>query len=120
MRVHGREALEAAQRATLALFGGSLDGLDAKTLEDVFSEVPSVEIERSRLDQGIPVLDLLIETGVVPSKKEARRRIEQGGIYLNNKPLPDPQKRLTPDDLLAENVLVLRSGKKNYFLVRFG
>jgi tyrosyl-tRNA synthetase len=117
--VHGEEALEAAQRATQAMFGGDLTGLDAATLEDVFSEVPSCELPRTALAGERTLVDALVECGVFPSKGEARRLIANGGLYLNSRRIDAEDARLTEEALISGRVAVVRKGKKNYHLLKF-
>jgi len=69
-------------------------------------------------EAGIGIVDFLVATEATKSKKEARRLIEQGGCYINNKRV-GLDKRVTTDDLASESIIVLRTGKKNYRLVRF-
>jgi tyrosyl-tRNA synthetase len=116
--VHGPEEAAAAMRASQALFGGDLSGLDEATLLDVFAEAPSTSVARS--DLPVPVVDLLVRAGVVPSRSAARRELDQGGIYVNNVRVQDEARALSPEDLLAGGYLVVRRGKRNYHLVRFG
>jgi tyrosyl-tRNA synthetase len=74
----------------------------------------------SRLDgEGLGVLDAFVEAGLAKSKGEARRTVQQGGAYVNNRRSDDVDARLTPNDLASETVMVLRSGKKRYALLRF-
>jgi tyrosyl-tRNA synthetase len=117
---HGDEGLEAAERATAVLFGDEpFVGLDDATLRDAFAAAPSVELSRSRLDQGLGLLEVATETGVASSRGEARRLVEQGGLYLNNERVDDATRVLTSEDLAGESILVLRAGKKRYALARF-
>jgi tyrosyl-tRNA synthetase len=117
--VHGEEALQNAIKASQAMFGGDLHGLDEETLLDIFSEVPSAEIPEARLAEGQPLLDVLVEIGVFPSKGEARRMVKSGGLYLNSERVDAEDAKLTPADKLSEHVAVVRKGKKNYHLLKF-
>lgn len=117
--VHGDEALENAQRASSAMFGGELAGLDDATLEDIFSEVPSIERPKSELGEGRPLLDVLVESGVFASKGEGRRMIESGGVYINNERIGASDALLTESALSSSRIAVVRKGKKNYFLLKF-
>jgi tyrosyl-tRNA synthetase len=116
--VHGDDALQNAVRASKAMFGGDLQGLDDATLEDVFSEVPSSVRPRNELTDGRAVLDVLVECEVFKSKGEARRMIDSGGVYLNNERIALDAK-LGSDSLVSEHIAVVRKGKKNYHLLRF-
>lgn len=116
--VHGAVETERAEQASQALFGGDIRGLAKDTLEDVFSEVPSVRLAPAELFSGTTVTDLLVRAGAAKSKGEARRLIEGGGCYLNSEKIDSANHNPTQEDLLHGSLLVLRSGKKNYFLIR--
>ena len=119
--VHGEEGLATAQRATDILFGAEIDGLHDAELLEVFFDVTSTTISRSRLDGegGLLLVEALNEAGLAKSKGEARRTIQQGGAYVNNRRIDDIDTRLTDQHLASETVMVLRSGKKKYALLRF-
>ena len=116
--IHGKEQLANALKASQAMFGGDLRGLDDATLEDIFSEMPSTQFPREALTNGKPVLDALVESGVFPSKGEARRTIKSGGVYLNNERIAEDA-RLSEASLCSERIAVIRKGKKNYHLLKF-
>jgi tyrosyl-tRNA synthetase len=116
--VHGDEGLAAARRATEIFFGAAIDKLDDRQLGQIFADVPSKELPRAKLNEGLTLTDALIEVGLAKSKSDARRTIEQGGAYVNNKPRADVNDKLTPADLASETVIVLRSGKKKYALLK--
>lgn len=119
MIVHGNSALDRAEQATQVLFGGSLEGLAVNDIEEIFAEVPSSEITPDELSgEGKNILDILTTTGLVKSKGEARRSIIEGGMNLNNIRLTDENYLLTKNDLVSDNFLVFRKGKKNYHLVK--
>ncbi|MBP9002481.1 MAG: tyrosine--tRNA ligase [Candidatus Hydrogenedentes bacterium] len=115
--VHGGDALEGALRATAALFGGDLRGLDEATLLEVFEEAPSATIPRDRFGAGT-LVDALTDAGVFASKGEARRLIRNGGIYLNGQRIEREDAPWTSECLLTPSLAVLRVGKKNYHLLR--
>ena len=117
--VHGDAPLAKAQRATQILFGAEIEDVSDAELDEIFADVPSKELPRGRLDEGVPVVDALAETGLAKSKSDARRRIKEGGAYVNNHRAGDEEGRLTVADLAGESTIVLRSGKKNYALLRF-
>ena len=118
--VHGEPGLAAALRATAVLFGDeAFAGLDERTLHDAFAEAPSASLPRTRLAPGLGILDLMVACGTAASNGEARRLIAQGGVRLNNAPAIDPSAVVAPGDLLAGSLLVIRVGKKRYFLARF-
>jgi tyrosyl-tRNA synthetase len=116
--LHGEEGLAKAQAASQALFGGDLRQLDESDLLDIFADVPSTKMDRARLEEGLDAVTLMAEAGLYKSKGEARRAVKQGGAYLNNERVADADRPVTAGDLLPGSVLVLRSGKKNYHLVR--
>lgn len=118
--VHGEDELQRAMNASKALFGGSLDGLEKRDLDDIFADVPSATLERGEIGGGIGIVDLLVRSGMCTSNGEARRLVQGGGIYVNNERVGDATATFGNDALLADSVIVLRSGKKNYRLVRFG
>jgi tyrosyl-tRNA synthetase len=118
--VHGAAGLTAAQRATDVFFGAEIDELSDRLLGEIFADVPSKELSRSRLQgDGVSLIDALVESGLAKNKSDARRTIEQGGAYVNNRRLESLEHRLTAKDLASETVIVLRSGKKKYALLRF-
>lgn len=118
-RVHGEDGLARAARATEVLFGGSLQGLDAGDIEDIFADVPSSAVGGTVLEgEGVDIVQALADAGVVASKGEARRALRQGAIYLNNERVADAGRRLTAADALEGRFLVLRHGKRRYHLVR--
>jgi tyrosyl-tRNA synthetase len=119
--VHGADETARAEHAADALFGGELAGLDEATLLDVFAEAPSTDRSRSALDDGgLLLVDLLAETGLVGSKSQARTTVGQGGAYVNNRREDDLARALTAADLVAGRYVVLRRGKRDHHLVRFG
>ncbi|HWA65478.1 MAG TPA: tyrosine--tRNA ligase [Mycobacteriales bacterium] len=108
--VHGRAETDRVIAASAALFGqGELSALDERTLDAALREAPHVE-----LAGALPsVIDLLVATGLCPSKSAARRAVEEGGAYLNNARVSDGEKSPKDADLLAGGWLVLRRGKRS-------
>ena len=118
--IHGEEECEKVIRASRMLFGEKIEGLNDRDLTSIFAEVPSTEVARSTLAAGeLGLLDALVETGLQKSKGQARRLLEQGGVYINNERVEDVAKVLGEADLASESMLVLRAGKKRYHVVRF-
>ncbi len=117
--VHGEEGCESALRATDAIFGGDVTGLDRAILEDVFADVPSSSLSRGLLGKKGNVIDLLVESGAVKGRGAARRLIDGGGIYINNRRVESADRTVGGEDLLEGGTLVVRQGKKNYRLLRF-
>ncbi len=115
--VHGEEGLATAVGASEVMFGGAMDGLHADQLLQVFSEVPSVEISSNRL-VNMTVIDVAVEAGLSKSKGEARRLIESGGLYVNNVRVNDMKTVVKSSVVIDGKLLILRSGKKKFYLVR--
>jgi tyrosyl-tRNA synthetase len=115
--IHGQPAAEAAARAAAALFGGDLRRLVEAALAQVFADAPSSELARERLEAGVPLVDLLAESGLVASKSAARQGISQGGVSLNGQREVDLDRRVGPEDLLAGGFVVLKRGKRSYHVV---
>ncbi len=111
--VHGAEETERIRAAAAALFGtGDLAGLSPDTLAAALREAGAAQVRRA---DGLPaVVDLLVECGLSKSKGDARRTIGEGGAYLNNVRVQDPELRPTEADLVGGSWLVLRRGKKNF------
>ncbi len=118
--VHGKDEAQKAIRASRVLFGEEIRDLSDKDLSAIFADVPSAEISKDRISGGIGILDLLVESGMVKSKSEAKRLVKQGGAYINNLRIEGEEKTVTTSDLASETMLVLRSGKKKYLLVKAG
>ena len=121
--VHSEEDYNAAVEASNILFGNAtadaLRNLDEDTLLAVFEGVPQFEIERSALEAGVQPLTLLAElTQVFPSKSEARKTIQAGGVSVNKEKLTAPDQVIGVDALLNDKYLLVQKGKKNYFLIR--
>jgi tyrosyl-tRNA synthetase len=109
--VHGAEETARIQAASAALFGGgALGALDGETLGAALREAGSVEVRRAEMPG---VVDLLLTSGLAKSRSEARRTVGEGGAYLNNERVTDPDLVPGDDDLLAGRWLVLRRGKKS-------
>jgi tyrosyl-tRNA synthetase len=118
--VHGDTGLSAARQATDIFFGAEIGQLDDSQLAEIFADVPSREFPRSALDgEGLQLVEALTDTGLAQSRGAARRTIEQGGAYVNNRRVADVAYRLTSADLASLSTLVLRSGKKSYAIARF-
>jgi tyrosyl-tRNA synthetase len=115
--VHGANERAKAEEASTALFGGRVSSLEESTLLDVVEEVPSSEVTAEQLAAGILLVDLLAESGLVTSKGEARRTIEQGGAFVNDEPRSGLDAMVGEADLLHGRYIVLRRGKRNYHLL---
>jgi len=113
--VHGQDALARAEKISSALFGGGLSNLSAAEVEEGFSEVPSATLDNSE----ISLVDLLIQAGAVTSKRQAREAIESGAIYINDIRYTDIETSVLKLERLDGKYLVIRRGKKNYYLIKF-
>lgn len=114
--VHGAVETARIQAASAALFGGGdLRGLSASTLTAALGEAGVVKVS-----PGLSVVDLLVESGLAKSRGEARRTVAEGGAYLNNERVSDPEFVPSATDLIDDRWLVLRRGKKNFAGVEVG
>ncbi len=118
--VHGDEGVQSAERAAKVLFGGALDGLSAKDVAGIFTDVPSHSIAKGEIQNGKNVVDLIVEAGLFKSKGEARRMIESGGVYVNNERVADAAHNVLVNHAIDGELLVLRKGKKEYLIVKVG
>jgi tyrosyl-tRNA synthetase len=117
--VHGAATCEDAVRASQLLFGGDPTGVSAAALRDIAAEVPGKELPRATFAAaGINIVELLATTGLCPSKGQARKDVEAGGIYVNNARVTDVTCGVGEGDLLHERFVLLRKGKRNYLLVQ--
>jgi tyrosyl-tRNA synthetase len=116
--VHGSSATAEAVRASEILFGGSLENISETTFNEIVGEVPTKDIEKSQLDgTGKPLVELFVYSGLCPSKGQARKDIEGGGVYINNNREGNIQRAVTSNDLLFGKYVLLRKGKRNYVVV---
>jgi tyrosyl-tRNA synthetase len=116
--IHGPAATAEAVRASEILFGGGLEGIAESTFNEIVGEAPTRELEKAKLaGEGAPLVELLTLAGLCPSKGQARKDIEGGGVYVNNIRQAAAQRRLTAADLLFGRHLLLRKGKRNYALL---
>jgi tyrosyl-tRNA synthetase len=116
--IHGESAWEEAFRASKILFGASLDKISEATFSEILGEVPTKEIEKTKLDgAGTPLVELLVHSGLCPSKGQARKDLEGGGVNINNVRESNFQRAVTTNDLLFGKHILLRKGKKNYVVV---
>lgn len=121
--VHSEADYNTAVNASNILFGKStteeLKTLDEKTFLSVFEGVPMFDVEKSKIVQGVNVLDLLaVETQVFPSKGELRRTIQGGGVSLNKQKVEKEELIVNVAVLLNNKYILVQKGKKNYFLIR--
>jgi len=116
--VHGDAEAERAERASRALFGEEIASLDEPAFLDVVGEAPSGDVARDALVRGdVTLVDAMVSSGLAASRSEARRAIEQGGAYVNNRRVGATDRVLGPGDLLHGRYVVLRRGRKDYHLL---
>lgn len=106
--VHGEEEADKAKASAEALYSGG----GAQTLN-----IPEVEVSSENFGDGVDLLTLIATTKIVPSKKEGRRLIEQGGVLLNDEKVTNPKHEITTADFDGDGCLI-KKGKKNYYLVK--
>jgi tyrosyl-tRNA synthetase len=117
--VHGAEGLTQAQSATDALFSGNVAELSQASIADLFGSAPATTLSKVKLaGQGYPVVELLVDGGVVKSKREAREFLGNSAILINGR-TPSPEANVEVSWLLHDEVLLIRRGKKVWHVVRF-
>jgi tyrosyl-tRNA synthetase len=116
--IHGPQGTAEAQRASEILFGGNLDGIGESTFNEIVGEVPTKTLQKNQLEgAGMPLLEALVHSGLCPSKGQARKDVEGGGVYINNIREAGVQRVLSQADLLFGKYVLLRKGKKNYVVL---
>ena len=115
--VHGEAAIATVEAAAQVMFGGDLTGVTEETLGMLVGTIPTVEVPRAELEAGIGVIDLFAKA-FGESKGNVRRLIAQNGASLNSVKIADADRKVTQADLATASMLVLRSGKRDYRLVR--
>jgi tyrosyl-tRNA synthetase len=117
--LHGETELEKAVRASEVLFGKEISGLSLNEILDIFADVPSTELAKSKLDgDGFTLGDALVLSGLAPSKGEAKRLVQGGGVALNNRRVDEVRRAISSTDLLDGQLLVLRKGARHYHLIK--
>jgi len=118
--VHGIEQLGRAERASSLLFGEDIATLPVEDVLEVFADVPSSEIPEAEFAPGVSVVDLVTRVQLSASKGEARRLVQSGGIYVNNRRISDPSAKVLKEDAIGGRLFVVRKGQKQNHLVRIG
>ncbi|CAC6939224.1 TPA: tyrosine--tRNA ligase [Staphylococcus aureus] len=113
--IHGEDSLNDAIRISQALFSGDLKSLSAKELKDGFKDVPQVTLSNDTTN----IVEVLIETGISPSKRQAREDVNNGAIYINGERQQDVNYALAPEDKIDGEFTIIRRGKKKYFMVNY-
>jgi tyrosyl-tRNA synthetase len=120
-KVHSEEAFETAIAASNILFGNATQeafaSLDEETFLAVFEGVPSFTLKQEELSNGIAIIDLLTDkSNVFPSKGEARKMLQGGGVSINKQKIEDLNLLVGTEQLINQKYLIIQKGKKNYFL----
>jgi tyrosyl-tRNA synthetase len=116
--VHGADVLSGVQAASAILFGEEQAEVHPQVFDVLAGEIPTVVVEGGA--DGLALVDLVARAGLAKSKGEARRSIEQGGIYLNQQRIDDVARTIASEDWIGGRNLLLRKGKKDYALLRRG
>ncbi|WP_276352645.1 tyrosine--tRNA ligase [Cohnella caldifontis] len=109
--VHGQEAVETAEKVTLSLFSGDVSQLGQEELVEAMRDMASAEVEEA---EEIPLVDLLVASGLAPSKRQARQDLESGAVYVNGQKQSGIDAVVGRDQRLYGKYVILRRGKKNY------
>lgn len=113
--VHGKEAYEQAVHISQALFSGNIKELSVSEIKQGFKGVPSYTVPQ---DADLKLLEVLVASGLVQSKRQAREDLQNGAIYINGDRVQDLEYQLSDEDKIGD-IVVLRRGKKKYFLLQF-
>lgn len=112
--VHSEEDLKEAQKITQALFSGNIKELNAEEMAQGFGKMPNVEISSTPEN----IVELLVSTKIEPSKRQAREDVSNGAISINGDRVTDLNFVINPSDEFDGKFVVIRKGKKNYFLAK--
>ncbi len=115
--IHGEEGVEKALKATEAAAPGKEAVLDASVLQEIASDMPSVSLSLSDV-LNMRYADLAVAAGLLPSKGEANRLLKNGGAYINNEQITDPNLAIQKEDLIDGQFLVVGAGKKKKVLIK--
>lgn len=112
--VHGEEAMHEAEKISEILFSGDIKELTAEQVEQVFGKMPSVEVSREKQNLVI----WLVDNGIEPSRRQAREDVKNGAIRVNGERIQDLEYELDPTAAFDGKYVVIRRGKKKYFLAK--
>jgi tyrosyl-tRNA synthetase len=117
--VHGEDQAARAEHASAVIFSDGIATLPVDDVLAVFEDVPSIDLPVDQIGgDGIGLVDLLTRAGLAPSKGEARRLVQGGGVYVNNRRATDPATRVTWAEAIEGRLLILRKGQREQRLVR--
>ncbi|CQR23986.1 tyrosyl-tRNA synthetase [Streptococcus varani] len=114
--VHGQEAYNQALNITEQLFAGNIKNLSAKELKQGLSNVPNYAVQA---DDDLNIVEILVASGVVNSKRQAREDVQNGAIYINGDRIQDLNYNLSDTDKIGDELTVIRRGKKKYFVLTY-
>lgn len=114
--VHGAEAYEQAVRISASLFSGNIKELNAEEIEQGFKGVPSHQVTT---DDSLNIIEVLTTAKIEPSKRQAREDVQNGAIYINGERVQDLTYEIQASDRIGGKYVVIRRGKKKYFLLTF-
>lgn len=122
IRTHSEADYETAVKTSEFLFGNGslefLEGMSHSAVLDVFDGIPQFQLAKAQLSEGIDILELLaVSSSVFPSKGEARKMIQGGGVSVNKIKVSDSNQRFSLENLVNNRYLIVQRGKKNYFLL---
>jgi tyrosyl-tRNA synthetase len=118
--VHSEAEARRAEEAAAALYSRKIVSLDETTLLEVCAEAPTTILARAAInDDGLALVDAMVSSGLATSKGSARTLVTQGGVYVNNRRVTDPDAHICREDLLFDRYVLLRRGKQDYNLLRF-
>lgn len=121
--VHSKEDLEFAQQASNILFGKdtteALASLNERQLLEVMEGVPQVIFNKQSLKDGVDLIQFLADTGIFPSKGEAKKMLQSGGVSINKAKIEGTEIALKEEHLLNDKYTLIQKGKKNYYLAVF-
>jgi tyrosyl-tRNA synthetase len=112
--LHGEEEFNKAVRISEALFSGKVKELSLEEIKDGFKDVPTVEI-----DEEVSIIDLLVSNSIAASKREAREFLTAGSISVNDEKITDENMVMSKDMAIERSILIIRRGKKKYYIVKF-
>ncbi|MCC9991609.1 tyrosine--tRNA ligase, partial [Streptococcus agalactiae] len=114
--VHGEKAYKEAVNITEQLFAGNIKELSVKELKQGLRGVPNYHVQT---EDNLNIIDLLVTSGVVNSKRQAREDVSNGAIYINGDRIQDLEYTISENDKLENEITVIRRGKKKYFVLNF-
>ncbi|WLR44198.1 tyrosine--tRNA ligase [Bacillus carboniphilus] len=113
--VHGEDALKQAINISNALFKGDIQSLTGEEIKQGFKDVPTFEVNK----EDIPLVELLVQTKISSSKRQAREDITNGAIYINGERQQEVSHVVTNEDRIENAFSIIRRGKKKYYMIKF-